>query len=182
MKLSTLAREIADKVQAWAETRDVYESDLIKAYKAYENGADPDELFDNSVDSDSEYLAPDFFKGCESGKYVLNTLGTYVENTQDGCSIVQSYLDSYSENDDRTLDYLASEYFNDLSDFDRLAAAIESDLNDLAVDLHQELDDPDIGLVQCKLFLADYLWLDDLLLYTQRDLSGADLVDAFLRQ
>lgn len=182
MKLSTLAREIADKVQVWAETRDVYESDLIKAYKAYENGVDPDELFANSVDSDSEYLAPDFFKGCESGKYVLNTFGTYVENTQDGCSIVQSYLDSYSENDDRTLDYLASEYFNDLSDFDRLAAAIESDLNDLAVDLHQELDDPAIGLVQCKLFLADYLWLDDLLLYTQRDLSGADLVDAFLRQ
>ena len=105
-----------------------------------------------------------------------------MENTQDGCPIVDSYLDGSSENDDRTLDFLVGEYFNYISDFDKLSAAIESDLTDLAVDLHQELDDPDIGLVQCKLFLADYLWLDDLLLYTQRDLSGADLVDAFLRQ
>ena len=182
MKLSTLAREIADKVQGWAEISAVYESDLIKAYKAYENGGAADELFADSEDCESENLAPDFFEGCESGKYVLNTFGTYVENTQDGCPIVDSYLEGYNENDDRTLDYLASEYFIYIRDFDKLVAAIESDLNDLAVDLHQELDDPDIGLVQCKLFLADYLWLDDLLLYTQRDLSGADLVDAFLRQ
>lgn len=182
MKLSTLAREIADKVQGWAETREVYEKDLIKAYRAYEDGKDPDELFDDCEDPDSAYLAPDFFEGCESGKYALDTWGICVENTQDGCPIVDSYLEGYNENDDRTLDYLASEYFIYIRDFDKLVAAIESDLNDLAVDLHQELDDPDIGLVQCKLFLADYLWLDDLLLYTQRDLSGADLVDAFLRQ
>ena len=182
MKLSTLAREIADKVQAWAETREVYEKDLIKAYRAYEAGKDPDDLFDDCDDPDSAYLAPDFFEGCESGKYALDKWGICVENTQDGCPIVDSYLEGYNENDDRTLDYLASEYFIYIRDFDKLVAAIESDLTDLAVDLHQELDDPDIGLVQCKLFLADYLWLDDLLLYTQRDLSGADLVDAFLRQ
>lgn len=182
MKLSTLANEIADKMQCWHETREIYERDLLKAYRAWENGKDPDDLFDDCEDSESADLAPDFFEGCESGKYALNCFGTCVENTQDGCPIVDSYLDGYSENDDRTLDYLVIEYFNYIHDFDRLSKAIESDLNDLAVDLHQELDDPDIGLVQCKLFLADYLWLDDLLMYTQRDLSGADLVDAFMRQ
>ena len=182
MKLSTLAREIADKMISWHETRETYEADLLKAYRAYEAGKDPDDLFDDCDDPDSAYLAPDFFAGCESGKYALNWRSTCVENTQDGCPIVDSYLEGYNENDDRTLDSLVSEYFNYISDFDKLAKAIESDLTDLAVDLHQELDDPDIGLVQCKLFLADYLWLDDLLLYTQRDLSGADLVDAFLRQ
>lgn len=182
MKLSTLAKEIADKMQVWNETRETYERDLLKAYRAWEEGKDPDDLFTDSEDPNSADLAPDFFEGCESGKYALDTWGTYVENTQDGCPIVDSYLDGYSENDDRTLDYLVVEYYNYIHDFDRLSKAIESDLNDLAVDLHQELDDPDIGLVQCKLFLADYIWLDDLLLYTQRDLSGADLVDAFLRQ
>ena len=182
MKLSTLAREIADKVQVWAETREVYEKDLLKAYRAYEAGKDPDELFDDCEDPDSAYLVPDFFAGCESGKYALNWRENRVENTQDGCPIVDSYLDSYSENDDRTLDDLASEYFNYISDIDKLAKAIESDLTDLAVDLHQELDDPDCRLEDCENFVANYIWLDDLLLYTQRDLSGADLVDAFLRQ
>lgn len=182
MKLSTLAKEIADKMQCWHETREVYEADLLKAYRAWENGKDPDDLFDDCEDPESADLAPDFFAGCESGKYALDSWGTRVENTQDGCPIVDSYLDGFCENDDRTLDDLVGEYFNYIHDFDRLSKAIESDLNDLAVDLHQELDDPDIGLVQCKLFLADYLWLDDLLLYTQRDLTGADLVDAFLRQ
>lgn len=181
MKLSTLAKEIADKMQVWHETRKTYERDLIKAYRAWEEGKDPDDLFDDSEDPNSADLAPDFFEGCESGKYALDTFGTSVENTQDGCPIVDSYLDD-CENDDRTLDYLVIEYYNYIHDFDRLSKAIESDLNDMAVDLHQELDDPDIGLVQCKLFLADYIWLDDLLWYTRRDLSGADLVDAFLRQ
>lgn len=182
MKLSTLAQEIADKMQVWHETREAYERDLIKAYRAWENGKDPDGLFDDCEDPNSADLAPDFFEGCESGKYAMDTWCNCVENTQDGCPIVQSYLDGFCENDDRTLDSLVVEYYNYIHDFDRLSKAIESDLNDLAVDLHQELDDPDIGLVQCKLFLAEYIWLDDLLLYTQRDLSGADLVDAFLRQ
>ena len=184
MKLSTLAREIARELDRWNEQRRVYEKDLIKAFKAFGNGVDPDDLFDDSDDFTSKYLDPDFYQHCQDGTYSLDDSTGFVWDNDNGCDLMQTVLDN-SDQEDRTLDFLVSEYFNyfvrdDL--FDDLVAAIESDLNDLAVDLHQELDDPDARLDDCKAFLANYIWLDDLLLYTQRDLSGADLVDAFLRQ
>ena len=184
MKLSTLAREIARELDRWNEQRRVYEKDLIKAFKAFENGVDPEDLFDDSDDFTSKWLDPDFYQHCQDGTYSLDDSTDFVWDNDNGCYVMQTVLDN-SDQEDRTLDFLVSEYFNyfvrvDL--FDDLAAAIESDLNDLAVDLQQELDDPDVRLEDCKAFLANYIWLDDLLLYKLRDLSGADLVDAFLRQ
>lgn len=184
MKLSTLAREIARELDRWNEQRRVYEKDLIKAFKAFENGADPAELFDDSDDFTSEYLDPDFYQHCQDGSYSLDDSTGYVWDNDNGCYLMQTVLDN-SDQQEQDLDSLVDEYFNYFvndDQFDDLAAAIESDLRDLAADLHQELDDPDCRLEDCENFVANYLWLDDLLLYTQRDLSGADLVDAFLRQ
>lgn len=182
MILSTLALELARKIQGWHDQRRVYESDLIKACKAVESGVDKDEIFDQASDFTSEYLCPDFYEGCKEGYYHLNSFSGCVYNDLNGCYLMDSVLDG-SDNEDQTLDSLVGEYFIYVKSLDRLSDAIEQDLRAIADKMADELwaNGRNVSYFAIFDFVANYIWLDDLLLYTQRDLNIDDLIDAMDR-
>lgn len=187
MKLSDLALELAQQIQSFNDSYETRENDFVKAYKAFENGVDPDEIFDESEDYSTEYLEPDFYDGCKSGRYVLDSDGDYVEDTREGCSVLRTYIDYYADNEERTLDILASEYFNEIDNLDKLSDAIERDLRDMADKVHSELidqGDNDVSYFDVLAFISDYVYLDDLLCYRagERDDTISALADLFYKR